>query len=297
MKRFQISSSAQAVYWINIACVFALFEGVFHIGVYFLAHDCGWDCSVPHVYQTAIYLWLSPLTLLFVALIYFLKSRILLAVYVLGEICLVLSQLKDPSVYYPPILAVYCVGIPIYGFATIAAVRFHRFERVENPRYRHAPKWRTGLGIVLAVLMTALNVSGSLPSSSPAGVVAGPELSQSQRMAIKQAGLIRPWEEIDLYYSSAPWSVTESGSILTPSAVIAFHTDEQGTVTVDRMPLHDVAAYVFVEESKFLGWADFVIEPSQATDHAPQTHNLPIDHENKSRFIEHLVAKVFDSPQ
>src|SRR5690606_35781057 len=106
---------------------------------------------------------------------------------------------------------------------------YHRLRHREDPDYRAAPVSSYVLGIPVTVALFVAVSAGVLTNVGifPAtAVVDGEQLTPGNIALLKREGIVRPDEEIQLFYSTGVTSIRNEGNILTNQRVVSYERVE-----------------------------------------------------------------------
>lgn len=178
-----------------------------------------------------------------------------------------------------------------YFFARAAQGSFvyHRIRRSADPEYRVGSKWAYILGIPSLVLLLCaigyglLTMTDVLPSTK---VLAGAEVSASDRQLLIDNGVLDDEERIEYFYSYGLSSILEGGSLLTDFGVTIYLANEENEIETYWMPFEDIASVELEEAGDWLN--DAVYRVNGRDEGAWMMLQLSTEEEGDTEFIEAL---------
>ncbi len=131
-----------------------------------------------------------------------------------------------------------------FGAAARGAIAYHRIQLLADPSYSVSSKWAYRIGIPVGLLALALIVLGILsevgvvPSTA---VVAGSELSNTDKTTLVEMGVIEPGESVIMFYSAGLMTIRTDGNLLTDRRIISYEDLGDG-LYIYSVPYDEVEA-------------------------------------------------------
>ena len=180
-----------------------------------------------------------------------------------------------------------------YGKAIQGSFTYHKIKKVEDPEYKPTSKWSYYIGIPLIVLMFVVMGFGLLietdvvPSTE---VLAGNNVSDSNRSILVANDILFETEEIEYFYSNGLTSILEGGSILTDRAVVMYYTDDDEGLKIYDLEFSDIAAVELLQDGNI--FYDSVYKVSSGDEDAWLNIELTAYERGDIKFVEALRKKI-----
>jgi hypothetical protein len=240
--------------------------------------------------------WALVLVPLFVALAFgvYRKSRLAaiggLGIFVLDKVATGLDGGISPNgiVGAFAILTIY-----IHVQAIRGCFAYHRLAREEDPNYKVGSRWTLALGglsVLLGVVVGVFAVLSAIGLITSGEVDEGAQLSERTIEALREAGGVRPDDEIAFFFAENPFTLLHGGSILVSDRVIGYERRCDDQLVVEAIYYEEI---VDIELRDQGGQDDYAVYEVLTRD--PDRSLillLPPEEEGGHRFVDALRSRI-----
>lgn len=146
--------------------------------------------------------------------------------------------------------------------ATLAAFKYHRLRKQQNPDYKATSKRTWWLATPVNAILSLILVLFLLVESGfwvPTSLMSEDTLSISHVETLRDSNIINSDEKVELFFSEGLTSILEGGNIVTDSRVISYETLD-GELYIYSAPFSEVSFVGIEEKGTALSYSQIYVE-------------------------------------